>query len=77
MIFGATLRALGHQKVGAYLNVSGYTLIAIPLGLYLCFFKDLGMYGLWIGLAVGLIFVVLSDSLYIICFVDWEQECEE
>ncbi|KAJ3029011.1 hypothetical protein HDV00_009817, partial [Rhizophlyctis rosea] len=55
---GGILRGCGRQEIGAYINLAGYYLLGIPVGLWACFKKfggpGLGIVGLWIGLTVGL-----------------------
>jgi MATE family multidrug resistance protein len=72
---GGILRAIGHQKVGATLNITGYYFIGIPTGLYLAFKQDWGLPGLWVGhpLASGL--VSLCEAVWIY-WLDWGKEAE-
>ena len=78
MVGGACLRALGYQKMGAWINLGGYTVVAIPLGLYLCFQQGLGMVGLWMGLAIGLTLVCTLFYAVLLCGgVDWEMAAED
>jgi MATE family multidrug resistance protein len=51
------LRGLGETRVPMLANFCGYWLLGLPLGLTLCFALHWGIYGLWIGLTVALVFV--------------------
>jgi len=42
-------------------NLVGYWLVGLPLGLTLCFVFRWGIYGLWIGLTLALI--VIASTL--------------
>ncbi|KAJ3259966.1 hypothetical protein HK103_001476 [Boothiomyces macroporosus] len=70
VIAGSALRGCGLQKYGAYLNLIGYYILAIPLGLLLAFKFELGLLGLWIGLSLGLFFVGFCEII-ILCYMDW------
>ncbi|KAK9710509.1 ethionine resistance protein [Basidiobolus ranarum] len=67
------LRGLGKQKVGAFIKVGSYYVVALPIGLLLTFYGGFGLKGLWMGIM----------SAYIVCFVlelivvmrtDWNVE---
>jgi len=48
------LRGAGDTRAPLLWNFVGYWLLGLPTGYYLCFNRDLGAVGLWIGLLVGL-----------------------
>jgi multidrug resistance protein, MATE family len=54
------LRGIGDTKMAAVANGIGHWAIGLPLGLYLGFSRELGITGIWIGLAVGLTAVALT-----------------
>ncbi|ORX97523.1 MATE efflux family protein [Basidiobolus meristosporus CBS 931.73] len=58
-VCNGVLRGLGKQKVGAFIKLCSYYLIALPLGLLLTFHCGYGLKGLWLGLMIA----------YIVCFV--------
>jgi len=39
------------------LNFIGYWVIGLPLGYWLCFSGKLGVFGVWIGLTIALVFI--------------------
>jgi MATE family multidrug resistance protein len=48
------LRGAGNTHAGLYVQVVGYWVVGLPLGLWLGFGRKMGAVGLWIGLAAGL-----------------------
>jgi len=51
------LRGLGHTTEPMLINLIGYWIIGLPLGYWLCFHARLGVYGVWIGLTISLVFI--------------------
>jgi multidrug resistance protein, MATE family len=76
-IGGGAIRGCGLQKWGSYINLIGYYVIGVPIGLLLTFhpFFNMGLFGIWVGLTVGLIFVSTAQ-LVVILHVDWEKMAE-
>ena len=68
------LRALGRPLVSAFANVVAYYVVGIPIGLVLAFKAQLGLYGMWIGLAVGLMSVSCFLVPFILFATNWEKE---
>ncbi len=54
------LRGLGETRAPMFANLVGYWIIGLPLGLVLCFVLHWGIYGLWIGLTLALIFIAAT-----------------
>ncbi|OVA09330.1 Multi antimicrobial extrusion protein [Macleaya cordata] len=65
----------GWQSVVAYVNVTCYYMIGIPIGLLLAYVAHLQVQGIWIGMMCG----VASQTLVLIYFTwrtDWEAQVE-
>jgi multidrug resistance protein, MATE family len=60
VVAGAMLRSMGRPDGGAWLSMIGYYVIALPLGYVLARMLDVGLVGIWIGLAVGLIAIATT-----------------
>jgi MATE family multidrug resistance protein len=54
------LRGLGETRAPMLANFIGYWILGLPLGFFLCFILKWGVYGIWIGLTVALIFVAIT-----------------
>lgn len=54
------LRGAGDTRTAMFSNVTGYWIIGLPLGYWLCFGAGMGVVGIWIGLSAGLILVSLA-----------------
>lgn len=53
------LRGLGQTQSPMVLNFVGYWIFGLPLGAYLCFQMHLGIFGVWIGLTLALVFIAI------------------
>jgi multidrug resistance protein, MATE family len=51
------LRGLGETRFPLLMNFTGYWLIGLPLGWWLCFHMGWGLRGLWMGLTLALILI--------------------
>jgi hypothetical protein len=51
------LRGTGDTRTPMISNLIGHWLIGLPVGYAFCFFTGGGVFGLWIGLSLGLILV--------------------
>jgi MATE family multidrug resistance protein len=67
------MRARGQQSIGALLNLLGYYILGIPIGIWLAFNWGMGLEGLWIGLSLALI-VVAGVGFWLALTADWEKE---
>ncbi len=63
-----SLRGLGHTKAPMILNFIGYWVIGLPLGYFLCFHTGLGVFGVWIGLTLALVFIAA------LILLEWKKE---
>jgi MATE family multidrug resistance protein len=53
-VSGGILRGAGDTRVPMWANFAGYAVLALPLGVWLCFTLGLGARGIWWGLSAGL-----------------------
>ena len=51
------LRGAGDTRTPMFCHFTGYWIIGLPLGVWLCFYQGLGARGLWMGLSIGLILI--------------------
>jgi MATE family multidrug resistance protein len=54
-VITGTLRGLGDTRTAMLVNLVAHWLIGLPTGYLLCFVVGWGVYGLWVGLSLGLI----------------------
>jgi MATE family multidrug resistance protein len=54
-VITGTLRGLGNTQIAMKVNLVAHWLIGLPVGWLLCFVVGWGVYGLWVGLSLGLI----------------------
>ncbi|KAI9148598.1 ethionine resistance protein [Blastocladiella emersonii ATCC 22665] len=73
-VVGGILRGCGKQKIGALLNLVSYYLIGLPAALLFTFTFDLGLLGIWLGLAGTQIMCYGVQVLYVLYAVDWDLE---
>jgi MATE family multidrug resistance protein len=59
VIATGVLRGVGDTKTPMYACLLGHWCLALPAGYVLCFVLDWGIFGLWIGLCIGLISVAI------------------
>lgn len=52
-VAGSLLRGRKDTRMPMIFTLSGYWAVGAPLGVYLCEIRDLGVTGIWIGLAAG------------------------
>lgn len=71
-VAGACLRGQGMQALGSIVNLVVYYLLAMPLAIILSYIMDLKLYGLWIGIGVGMLLIGLIESYYVL-FPNWES----
>ncbi|CAE5963171.1 unnamed protein product [Arabidopsis arenosa] len=72
-VLSGVVRGTGWQKIGAYVNITSYYLIGIPVGLLLCFHLHFNGKGLWAGLVTGSTLQTLILFL-VIGFTNWRKE---
>ena len=65
------LRGLGETRAPMLANLVGYWVLGLPLGFFLCFGLQWGIYGLWIGLTLALVVIALA------LIARWKRDAEE
>lgn len=70
------LRGQGRQKIGGYLNLFAYYVIALPVAFFCSFKLEMELLGLWIGMMVAL-FILSITELYFVIFSDWDHIINE
>lgn len=74
-VLSGVARGCGRQEMGAYVNLSTFYVIGIPIALVLAFHFNLGGQGLFIGLLSG-----LGSQMLTLCIVtmrtDWDKQVE-
>ena len=56
-VITGTLRGIGDTRTPMVVNLLAHWLFGLPIGYTLCFILGWGVYGLWVGLSLGLIVV--------------------
>lgn len=72
---GGSLRGMGRQHVGAFVNMVSYYCGALPLGIWLAF-HGWGLGGLWAGQCIALYLVGILEWSIVITS-DWKKEVEK
>ncbi|OFZ17999.1 MAG: hypothetical protein A2X94_06390 [Bdellovibrionales bacterium GWB1_55_8] len=57
------LRGFGNTRASMFANLVGHWGLGIPIGAALAFGAGWGVFGLWVGLSIGLIFVATTLTL--------------
>lgn len=74
-VSGGILRGCGKQYIGAICNFVGYILFGLSASAALAFLTDLGIMGLWIGVAIAL-FVTSIAAMSFVMRINWDKETE-
>ncbi|XP_022950622.1 protein DETOXIFICATION 27-like isoform X1 [Cucurbita moschata] len=67
----------GWQSYVAYINLGCYYIIGLPLGIFMQWFTDLGVKGIWIGMIFGGTGIQTLILLLITIRCDWEGEAKK
>ncbi|PIA17952.1 mate-domain-containing protein, partial [Coemansia reversa NRRL 1564] len=73
-IFCSILRGLGKQKISANTYLISFYACAVPISLYLAFYRHMEAVGLWLGLCIGVILSNIVQVIYIYMWIDWKDE---
>ncbi|KAJ2731817.1 hypothetical protein IW152_004260 [Coemansia sp. BCRC 34962] len=74
-VLTGVLRGQGRQGIAAVVRVVSLYLFAVPLAYVLCFWLDLELYGLWVGLAAGFVAISVTEG-WLVLTSDWEGEAK-
>lgn len=66
VVSSGVLRGLGDTKTALYTNLVAHWFIGLPIGFSLCFGFNKGLWGLWVGLALGLFFTAVFNTYAIL-----------
>jgi MATE family multidrug resistance protein len=66
VVSAGVLRGLGDTKTALYANLLAHWCFGLPIGFALCFWLNKGLWGLWVGLALGLFFTAVLNTYAIL-----------
>jgi MATE family multidrug resistance protein len=66
VVGGGLMRGMGRPKAGAIVNLVGFYVVGLPLGWFLAFPMNLGVVGIWWGLAAGLAGVAIMLYVWVL-----------
>ncbi|KAF8476070.1 mate-domain-containing protein [Kalaharituber pfeilii] len=73
---GGSLRGMGRQHTGAMVNIVSYYCGALPLGIYLAFYRGWGLEGLWVGQCIALYLVGAAE--YVLVWASkWDEQVDK
>ena len=70
------LRGVAKTHLAGISNLVAYYGIGLTSAYYLCFSREMGLLGLWIGVIIGSLALVAVQTLWIV-LVNWEKEVEK
>ena len=76
VIGAAVVRATGNQGKAAFITISAYWALGIPISALLGFKADWGLFGIWLGPTVSVAFTFVCYNI-LISKVDWPQLFKE
>ncbi|ODV90817.1 hypothetical protein CANCADRAFT_44452 [Tortispora caseinolytica NRRL Y-17796] len=75
-VLNGILRGQGRQKIGGWISIAGYYVVAIPLSLIFTFPLGLDLKGLWLGVCCGQ-FVLCVVEAYFIFTSNWDNVIQD
>ncbi|KAK9383020.1 mate-domain-containing protein [Kockiozyma suomiensis] len=69
-----SLRGMGRQHIGAFINSAAYYVLALPLGITLAF-RGRGLPGLWIGQCIAL-YIAGTLEFSVVLTTNWTREVD-
>lgn len=76
-VSGGVLRAMGQQAFLATSIFFAFWVVALPIGYWTCFSLGWGIFGLWVGLAVGLGGMATAFGCRVFVLTDWDKEASK
>ena len=68
------LRGLGLQRIGGFCQVFSYYVIGLPIAFSLAFGADWKLQGLWTGMNIAILTVVIVETWYLFYYKrDWQE----
>ncbi|PAA53392.1 hypothetical protein BOX15_Mlig012118g2 [Macrostomum lignano] len=74
-ISAGALRGCGRQATGALLVITAYYIIGLPVGIPVALTTSLRVFGLWLGLLIG-ICITAPTYIFLLCRQDWNRQAE-
>ncbi|EPS38065.1 hypothetical protein H072_8208 [Dactylellina haptotyla CBS 200.50] len=62
---GGILRGQGRQRIGAWINLAAYYILALPFSFYTAFKLGWGLFGLWSGVSISLLLVAIIETIIV------------
>ena len=75
-IASTVLKASGKQKYGAILTFFAYFVLGIPVSIYLVFYNDKGIFGIWVGPSIACAFNTFCYLIIYKC-INWNNLIKE
>ena len=73
MSIGGALRGMGKQSIATRMVFAGFFLVGHPISLILCFYADMGMFGITIGFMAGSASMGILYYITLTFFCDWKK----
>lgn len=74
--FYGPFRGTGRLRESAVVVFVSFWVVGLPLAMILCFHSrlQLGLFGLWLGMAVGSAFAAIGEGSFVWFFINYEKE---
>ncbi|XP_058003605.1 protein DETOXIFICATION 20-like [Hevea brasiliensis] len=63
----------GQQNMVAYINISSYCIVGVPIGVILGYVAHLQIKGIWIGMTIGVVMQVMVLG-YVTSRTNWDEQ---
>ncbi|KAI8062522.1 mate-domain-containing protein [Gongronella butleri] len=75
VMLSAVLNAFGKQYIVASVNLGSYYLIGLPFGIWLTFWHNYGLAGVWYGVMLAAAIKIVCEVYILVFRTDWQKEC--